>query len=274
MDGADDLVEAVAVDREAGQSGGVAEVGRVRGRGPRFERLDVDARGHHVLGGQRGQVQGPHEQLGGVRLQGPLGGRVPGQRAQLLRGAGGGQLVGGLQPEAAYEAVRGAVQVPDERAERGRERALRTRDHLRDRQRTRDRPVLRHQLADHHQHDGGDDHTQHGRHRRGGTAQADRPQRAAQERREGRLGEHADHQRGDGDAELGAGELERETPYGLQRAVRSALACLGGALQFGALHGGQGELGRDEHRAGQCEEQGQQEQQDFGHRDTPAPSFA
>ena len=207
-------------------------------------------------------------------LQRALGGRVLGERDQFLGAAGGGQLLGGLQAEAAYETVRGVVQVPDERAEGGREAALRARDHLGDGQRAGDRPVLRHQLADHHQHDGRDGHAQHGRDGGGGAARGRPPQRAAQQRRERRLGEHADHQRGHGDAELGAGELEGQLAYGLQRALGTALAGLGGTLQLTALDGGQGELGRDEQRAGQCEQEGQQEQQDLGHRATPVPSSA
>ena len=47
---------------------------------------------------------------------------------------------------------------------------------------------------------------------------AERLQRARDQRGDRRLGEHADDQVGDGDAELGAGELEGQAPYGLQRA--------------------------------------------------------
>ncbi len=274
VDGADDLVEAVAVDGEAGQPGGVAEGGGVGGGGVHLQGPDVDPRGHHVLGGEFAQVQGADEEFGGVRLQGALGGGAPGQRAQFLGGARGGQFLGGLQAEAAYEPVRGAVQMPDEGAEGGGERALRSGDHLGDGGRPGDRPVLRDQLADHHQHDGGHRHAQHGRRRRSGAAQSGGPQRSAQQGGQGRLGEHADHQGGDGDAELGAGQLERQMPYGAQGARGAALAGLGGAFQLTALDGGQGELGRDEHRAGQGQHQREQEQQDLGHRATPAPSRA
>ena len=68
VDGADDLVQGVAVDGEAGQAGGVGEVRGVGGGGVRLQGLDVHARGHHVLGGQLAQVQGADEQFGGVRL--------------------------------------------------------------------------------------------------------------------------------------------------------------------------------------------------------------
>ena len=55
------------------------------------------ARGHDAVDGQLPQGQGPHEQVGGVRLESPGARRVPGQGHQLLRGAGRGELLGGLQ---------------------------------------------------------------------------------------------------------------------------------------------------------------------------------
>lgn len=68
---------------------------------------------------------------------------------------------------------------------------------------------------------------------------------------DGRLGEHADDQVGDGDAELGAGELEGQIPYGLEGARRTALTAFHGTLQLAALDRGQRELRRDEAAAGQ-----------------------
>ena len=48
---------------------------------------------------------------------------------------------------------------------------------------------------------------------------------------DGRLGEHADDQIGHGDAELGAGELEGQVPYGLEGAGGAPLTALDGALE-------------------------------------------
>ena len=96
----DDPVEAAPVDGEARQTGGAGGVGDVLHRGLHIQRHDPYPGGHHVLRGQLGQAQCPYEQFGGVRLQRALLRGVPGQGDQLLRAAGGGQLLGGLQPEA------------------------------------------------------------------------------------------------------------------------------------------------------------------------------
>ena len=106
----------------------------------------------------------------------------------------------------------------------GRKAALKTRcgprDALGDRQRPGDRPVLGHQFADHHQDDGRQ-RMPITRATDGTTAPAGTPIAVSGPRDqlgERRLGEHADDQVGDGDAELGAGELEGQLPYGLEGA--------------------------------------------------------
>lgn len=269
---ADDRVQAAPVDGEAGQAGRAGRVGDVLRGGLHLEGGDLDAGRHHVLGGQFRQVEGADEQLGRVRLQGALLGGVPGERHQLLRGAGGGQLLGRLHPEPAQDAVGGVVEVADQRLEGGREDPLRGGDHLRDRERRGDRPVLGDQLADHHQDDGGQGGADDERHRggdRGGEAEV--LDRAADQLGDRGLGQHADDQVGDGDAQLGAGELEGQRPDGLERPGGSALAAPGGRFELAALDGGQRELGRDEGTARDGEEERQEEQKHFGHRFTSVP---
>ena len=87
-DDADDRVEAAAVDGEAGQPGRPGRVRDVLGGRLGLQGGDLHARGHHVLRGQVGQIEGADEQFGGVRLQRARLRRVPGQRDQLLRGCG------------------------------------------------------------------------------------------------------------------------------------------------------------------------------------------
>ncbi len=272
MRDAHDRVQAAPVHREAGQSGGPGRVGDVLGRGLDVERRDLDARRHDVLRREVGEVQRPYEQLGGVRLQRALLGGVAGERYELARAARGGQLLGGLQPHPVQDAVGGVVEVPDQRPEDGAEGALRPRDPPGDRQRPGDRPVLRHQLADHHEDHRGEHGAQDERGGRGGGGrQAGRLHRAGEQRGDGRLGDHADDQAGDGDAELRAGELEGEAAHGLQRAFGLAVAPLGRPLQLAALHRGQGELGRHEDRAREGEQQGDHQEDHFGHRFTSVP---
>ena len=113
----------------------------------------------------------------------------------------------------------------DQRLEGGAEHPLGRGHPLGDRERRGDRPVLRHQLADHHQ----DERGQHGAQQQGDALggaprQAEAAQRPGQQAADRRLREHADDQAGHGDAELGAGQLEGETADRLQGTVRTPLA--------------------------------------------------
>ncbi len=273
MRGAHDRVEGAPVDREPGQPRRPRRVRHVLAGGLGLQGDDLDTRGHDVLRGEVGQVQGPYEQLGGVRLQGAFPGGVPGEGGQLLRAARGGEFLGGFHTHTAHHPVRRVVQVGDEGAEDRAEPALRVADPLGHGQRRGDRPVLRHQLADHHQHDGrqgGADHQRDRARRRAGDAE--RLQRPRDQGGDRRLGEHADDQVGDRDAELRAGELEGQIPYGLQRARSAPLAALRGPLQLAALDRGQRELGRDERATGERQQDRHQEEEHFGHRDTSVPS--
>ncbi len=79
------------------------------------------------------------------------------------------------------------------------------------------RQVLRRQLAQHHLYDGGQhEREDDGDHGDGAVGQAEAVQRGLQQRGDGRLGEEADHQAGDGDAQLRAREHEREPFQHLQ----------------------------------------------------------
>ncbi len=265
-------VQAAAVDGEAGQAGGARRHGHVLRRGLHVQGGDLHARRHHVLRGQVGQGEGADEQLGGVRFQGAFLGGVPGQRDQFLRAAGGGQLLGGLHAHPADHPVRGVVQVPDERLEGGAEAALRGGDPAGHGQRAGDGPVLGHQLADDHQDDRGDGRTEDQGHGvTGGGRQAEGVERAGQQGGDRRFGEHADDQAGHGDAELGAGQLERQAADGREGAVRTAFTALRGTFEVTALDGRQRELGRDEDAAGQGQEQGHGQEEQLGHRVTSVP---
>ncbi|GAA3074980.1 hypothetical protein GCM10020254_18630 [Streptomyces goshikiensis] len=138
---------------------------------------------------------------------------------------------------------------------------------LGDGQRGGDRPVLRHQLADDHQDDG----RQRGAEDQGGGGggagrQSHRLERALQQGGDRGLGDHADDQAGHGDAELRAGELERQAADGDEGALRAPLAALDGLFELAALHGRQRELRRDEDSTGEAEQQRHDEQEHFGHR--------
>ncbi|CAM5473102.1 hypothetical protein STENM36S_08487 [Streptomyces tendae] len=106
----------------------------------------------------------------------------------------------------------------DQRAEGRAEGALRCRDDLRHGDRRGSR-VLGDQLADDHQEHRGEHHAEHQCHRaRGRAGQADRFERTGEQLGDRRLGDHADDEPGDGDAELGAGQLEGEAADALEGA--------------------------------------------------------
>ncbi len=268
----DDAVQAAAVDGKAGQPGCPGRIGHVLRGGLHLQRDDLHPRRHDVLRGQIGEIEGADEQLGGVGLQRALLGGVPGQRHQLLRAARRGQLFGGIQAHPADHVVRGVVEMPDERLEGGAEAALGGGDLLRDHQRMGDGPVLRDQLADHHQHDRGDRGTEnHGHRIRHRARQAHRVQRPRQQGGDRRFGQHADDQAGDGDAQLGTGELEGQAAHCLQGAVRAPVTALGGAFEVAALDGRQRELGGDEDTTGQGQEERHAQKEQVGHRVTSVP---
>ncbi len=114
VDHAGDLVDAFAVDREAGQARGAGQVQHV-GRGGRvLEGADLHPGGHDVLGREPAQRQGPYEEVGGVLFEGAGLGRMAYQGDEFARGAGGGHLLGGLHAEGPYEPVGDGVEAGDD----------------------------------------------------------------------------------------------------------------------------------------------------------------
>lgn len=86
-------------------------------------------------------------------------------------------------------------------------------------------------------------------------------ERAVQQLGEGRFGEHAHHQGGDGDAELGAGELEGQFAQGRDDPAGAPVAGRGGLLGVGPFDGDQAELGGHEEAVGEDQQEGGCEKQ-------------
>ena len=72
---------------------------------------------------------------------------------------------------------------------------------------------------------------------------------------ERRFGEHADDERGDGDAELGAGELEGQLLERVDDRTGPSVALGGGLLGVGALDRDEAELGRHEEAVGENQQE-------------------
>ncbi len=133
---------------------------------------------------------------------------------------------------------------------------LRAGDEARDLHRPGHRPVLRHEFADHHLHGGREQHADHDGHAgHRALGQAGAGERAVQQLGQGRFGQHADDQGGDGDAELGAGELERQFAQGRDDAVGAPVAGRGGLLGVRPLDGDEAELGGHEESVGQDQQE-------------------
>ena len=80
-------------------------------------------------------------------------------------------------------------------------------------------------------------------------------ERAVQQLGERRLGEHADDQGGDGDAELGAGELEGQLLQRLDDPAGPPVALGGGLLGVRPLDRDQAELGGHEEAVGEDQQE-------------------
>ena len=151
-----------------------------------------------------------------------------------------------------------------------REATLEGLDHLRGRERGRDRQVLGHQLAEDHRHAGGEDERDRERDRRhGALGHPGGLERPGHEVGDRRLGQEADQQVGDRDPDLRGRELGREVAQRLLDAAGAAVAALGGAVDRRAVDRDEGELGRDERPARHDQREGDQDQKEFDQR---APS--
>ncbi len=265
VDHAGDLVDAVPVHGEAGQARGTGEVEDVGRRGVALEGADLDPRGHDVLRGQSAERQGADEEVRGVLFECAGAGGVPGEGDQLGGGAGVGRLLRRLDAEEPYEPVGHGVQQSDGRAEHRGEGVLRAGDETGDLEWPGHRPVLRHELADHHLQGRRGQHADgHGGAVHRSRGQSGRGEGGAEQPGERRFGEHADHQGGEGDAELGAGELERQLPQRLDDGDRAAVAVGGGAFGVRPLHRDEAELGGHEEAVGEDQQEGRAEQQECG----------
>ncbi|CAM5576163.1 hypothetical protein SMICM304S_11715 [Streptomyces microflavus] len=157
------------------------------------------------------------------------------------------------------------VQRDDDGPQQGGEAGLRSGDEAGDLERPGDRPVLGDEFADDHLDGGGEEHPDDdadaGDRARG---QSGGGEGTGEQLGECRFGEHPDDQRGDGDAELGAGELEGEFAQGFDDGTGPPVALGGSAFGVGPVHGDEPEFGCHEESVGEDEEEGRREEQQGG----------
>ncbi len=259
-DHAGDVVGVVAEDRVGGVAVAGDQVDRLGGRGVVPHEDGVGPGHQHLLEGALGELQGVVEQEGGVPRQLALLVGLADQVAQFLQGRAVVQLLDRLDADLAQQPVGGAVEDPHQRADDLEVEQGGGGEGLRQPFGDGEGEVLRRQLAQDHLDGGGEDEGEdhrdagHGRVR-----DADAGQDRTEQRGDGRLGEEADDQAGDGDAELGSGEHERQAFQHLQGAFRALVALFGLAGQLEPVGGDVGEfLGDEVAGAGGQDEDGQQ----------------
>ena len=165
------------------------------------------------------------------RFERALLGRAPHERRELLRRARRRQLLLRLDPDPPQDGVGRAVEQPHDPARGAREPAQEALDGARRRQRLRDREVLGHELAEDHRHAGGEHERDHQRDARdGAVGDAGGLQRPVDQLGDRRLGQEADQQVGQGDADLRRDSCVDRLRSARLHAAGAAIALLGGAL--------------------------------------------
>ena len=192
------------------------------------------------------------------------GARVGDDTLQVGRGDRGLDVVHGLDAQRAQQQLGGLVEHPDDRAEHREVGLGRRRKRVGNLRRARDGEVLGEQLAQQHL-----DHGREGKRDErpdpdGGGGQRAAGQQRAERLADQRLGDVADQQAGDGDAQLRAGEQKGRAPRDVERALGGAVAVGRAAGQPGPVNRDVGELlgdevgggGGDQQDHGDADEQG------------------
>ena len=270
VDGADDGVLCVE-HREPGQAGlpgqlddGGGAVGLVDGRG-------AHPRGHDLPCGAGAELDAALHQLGGLGVQGALVGGTLDQGGELLGAARRAELLLGLDAEAAYERVGGAVEHPDRPLVQGREAAHEALGVASGLQRHGQGDVLRHHLAEQHREHGAERQADAERDRRAPSRRAPRGPRAASSTSWAIAGSARKPT-----ArlvivmpDLRARELGRERPQRPLHALGSGVTGRGCAIDAAAVDGDEGELGCHEEPADGDQRQRGEQEQPRGHDAAP-----
>ncbi|CAI7648121.1 unnamed protein product, partial [Penicillium discolor] len=263
---AGDVVEVLIEDREAAVAGAPRQLDHVVDRVARGDRVHARARRHDVGRGEPRERERAVQQRRGVGLQHSGARRPSHEGRELLRAAGAGELLLGLDAHAAQHPVGAAVEHDHRRLEHGREGDLERHDELRRGQGQRQREVLRDELAEDHREHRRDEHRHHGRDGSdGGFRDVPGDERGAQEVGQRRFHRVSGQQRGQRDAELRGGEMRRGVPQGADRQGEAGLASRLPRFQIRAVEVHEGELARDE-KAGADREQKPHAQHDVVHQ--------
>ena len=234
------------------------------------EVVDLRARHHHLAGAQVAEDEHVLGELTLVGLDQPLVHALRQQHAQLVLGVRRvAHLARRRDAERLEHQVAEPVEGVDDRLGDEVEGTHRPRDPEHRPGGARDGERLRRELAEHH--------VQHGHDRqREDEAQPDRDaggdgaDQRLQDVLEGGLGERAEADAGDGDAELAGGQVGVDLLHGAARRLGAGLSLPLELDDLAEAHTGDGELGRDEEGVEGDEPEGREDAQRLTHRRWPA----
>ena len=253
---AHDVVVVALVERESGVAGGARQFNDLGDGGGVFEHGDLAARGHYFGGGQLGEAQGAVHEACRVGVEGAFFCGATNHGGELFGGACRGEFFLGFHAEASEDPVGGAVHDAHERGHDAGEGELRGGDSTGHIVGFGDSEALGQQFADDHGEQGCDEHRQHQGeyvgHAGGQTQAADG---AGGERLDGGVEGVTGQQRGNGDADLAAGELSRERLEAAQDGVGGFIAGVLCLLHGGGFECYEGELYGNEEARSQDEQQ-------------------
>ena len=247
-DQAEDVVGVVADHREAGVAGLAGQVEDVLGAVALAEGVQTPAVGHDVGGAERGHADRVDEQVGRRHVEGAFFDGVLNEGGQLGSRARRRDFLLRLNAHAGKYPVRGAAEHPDDGAGDGGEGHLEGHDAHGRGHRVGQRQVLGHKFTKEHR-----EHIDERGGREGGDAGRQAPREpggtepAFQQLGQGGLGRVAQQDRRQGNADLGARELGRQSARRSQHRSGAAVSFLGVLVKDGLIDRNKGELGGDEH---------------------------
>ena len=231
---AHDVVVVALVEGESGVAGGACQLDDFGNGCGVFEHGDLAARGHDFGGGQLGEAQGAVHEACRVGVEGAFFCGATNHGGELFGGACRGEFFFGFHAEASEDPVGGAVHDAHERGHDAGEGELRGGDSTGHIVGFGDSEALGQQFADDHGEQGCDEHRQHqGEYVGHASGQTQAADGAGGERLDGGVEGVTGQQRGDGDADLAAGQLSGECLEAAQDGVGGFIA---GVLCL--LHGG------------------------------------
>ena len=234
------------------------------------EALDGHQHGRHGL---LGEAEGAGEAVVLVGGDHALAARLLDQGRDLLAGVARADLVLGLDPHEAQDAVGREVEQQDDRAQHGDDDHHRRTEHEGGPGGTGERDVLGHHLPQHDVQVDDDRHGDDEGHRvQRGVRHPHRVEHGLEQVGHGGLADGAEAQRAHGDAELGAGHHERDLLHRAQRGAPGPGPGLGQRLDLAAARRQQGELRAHEEGVEGQQHDGDHDSGEVTHGRAPPPS--